>query len=463
MNALRYLGETNNSLATSMQRLSSGLRINSGADDPAGLQISEGFRAQLTGIDQALRNTSDASNYAKTAEGALSEVNKLLQDARSLALANSNDATLTADQKQANQNQLNSILTSIDRISSQTQYGTKKLLDGSAGVTTTVTDSSKVSGTFIAGNLGGTAITADSTLTVAVTTAAAQAVYTGRTITSLATAVVTAGNFSINGVSFTSTTSMNYGQVIDMINAKSAETGVTASYDDANSDVIKFTANKYGTAGNSIQIVDISQTLSTSSTATLSGGANAVATVTAGSVSATFTGGTTAYGDDGLTLRDSSGNKVSLTASFGDAVVGAATVGQIKAGSANFQIGANANQTASVKIQNMSSSSLGLGSADIMTSGTLATTIANIDSAITTVSRSRGDLGNFMRNVLDSNTRSLGVAKENLQAADSTIRDTDMAEEMSKYTQQQILQQAGMSMLAQANSGASQILSLLRG
>jgi len=464
MNTLRYLGNTNSSLQTSMQRLSSGMRINSGADDPAGLQISEGFRAQLSGIDQALRNTSDASNYAKTAEGALSEMNTLLQDARSLALANSNDATLTADQKQANQNQLNSILTSINRISTDTQYGTKKLLDGSAGVTATLTDTSKVAGLSIAGNLGGTALTADSTLSVQVTTAAAQANLAGKTITSLATAVVTPGSFSINGVAFSITTQQNFGQVIDSINAQSSQTGVTASI---NGTAIKFTANKYGAAGNNIQIVDTGGVvLSAAGTSNLASGADAVATVTAGSVSATFTGGTAAYGDDGLTLRDTSGNKFALTAGFAKATGGSATtIGQVKAGSANFQIGANANQSASVSISNMSAASLGLSgtSADIMTTANVSTTLAAIDSAITSVSKSRGDLGNFMRNVLDSNTRSLGVAKENLQAADSTIRDTDMASEMSKYTQTQILQQAGMSMLAQANSGASSILSLLRG
>src|SRR5688572_6189899 len=134
MNALRNVGMTGMGLSSSINKLSTGLRINSAADDPAGLIISENFRAQISGIDQAIRNNQDAVNYARPAEGALDEVNRLLRDARTLAVAAGNTGTLSAAQIQANQSQLNSIITSITRISQQAQFGTKKLLDGSAGV-----------------------------------------------------------------------------------------------------------------------------------------------------------------------------------------------------------------------------------------------------------------------------------------------------------------------------------------
>src|SRR3954470_4790213 len=127
MNALRNLDATNLEFGKSITRLSTGLRINSAADDPAGLILSENFRTQIAGIGQAVRNNQDAINFAKTAEGALDEVSRLLRDARSLAVAASNTATLSASQVQANQNQLNSIVSSISRISSTTQFGTKKL------------------------------------------------------------------------------------------------------------------------------------------------------------------------------------------------------------------------------------------------------------------------------------------------------------------------------------------------
>ena len=123
MNSLRNLQGTGAEAANSMMRLSTGLRINGAGDDPAGLIVSESLRAQISGIDQAMKNNQDAMNYSKTAEGALDEVNRLLRDARSLAISSGNQATLTDQQKQANQQQLNSIVSSISRISSTTQYG----------------------------------------------------------------------------------------------------------------------------------------------------------------------------------------------------------------------------------------------------------------------------------------------------------------------------------------------------
>ncbi len=468
MNSLRTLGNTNMDINQSMTRLSSGLRINSGADDPAGLQISEGFRAQLSGIDQALRNSADAGNYAKTAEGALSEVNRLLTDARALTIANSNDATLTTTQKQANQQQLNSILSSIDRISSNTQYGTKKLLDGSAGVTAAVTDTRRVASLSVGGVLGTSSVTSNASVSVNVTTAAVKAttaVASSKSLGALATAGATAvaagegGTISVNGTSFTISEGMTANQIVAMVNDKSDQTGVSLSIvNNAGNGAFQFSSNKYGTVGNTIQVVSNATGVLSAGAATLSGGVNAAATVTAGAVSGTFT---VQSGDDGLTMRDAAGNKLALT-EVGNAT-GTNTVGQIVAGASQFQIGANAGQSVSLSIGAVSSSALGLSSLDIMSTTGSATSLSAIDSAIEKVSKNRGDIGNFQRNVVDSNSRALSVARENLSAADSTIRDTDMAAEMTKFTQLQILQQSGLSMLAQANSQSSLVLGLLRG
>ncbi len=126
MNALRNVNQTGSEFGRAINRLSTGLRISSAADDPAGLIISENFRAQISSLEQAVRNNQDAVNFAKTAEGALDEVNRLLRDARSLAVASGNSATLSSEQLQANQSQLNSIVSSITRISTSTAFGTKK-------------------------------------------------------------------------------------------------------------------------------------------------------------------------------------------------------------------------------------------------------------------------------------------------------------------------------------------------
>jgi len=456
MNALRNLGSASNAYGQSVQRLSTGLRINSGADDPAGLQISEGFRSTIAGMTQAIRNNSDATNYAKTAEGALSEVNTLLTDARALALANANDATLTVDQKQANQNQLNSIMSSIDRISQTTAFGSKKLLDGSAGVTAVLTDTSRVNNLVLGGTLGAASVTAGGAISVNVTTAAVQASLQGNTSTA-GTAITTAGTFAINGVTFNVNKQMTYGQVQDLVNSRTADTGVQAFFSGGK---LTFQSTKYGTVGNNIQVVDQAGTVGMG-TNNLAGGVNAAATVTVGSNSGTFTA---IAGQDGLSLKDADGNQIKLTAAGGTAT-GTNTVGQATVSLAQFQIGGEAGQTATLALANTAASSLGLNasSMDIMNSGNLATAIQSLDTAITTVSRMRGDIGNFQRNVIDSNVRALNIAKENLTSSESSIRDVDMAEEMSTLTKYQILQQAGMSVLAQANQAPQSILSLLKG
>jgi len=145
MTALQNLSNTGDQLSQSITRLSSGLRINSAADDPAGLISATAFQAQIGGVNQAITNSNDAINYVKTAEGGLTEVSSLLQSARSLAVAAGNSGTLTAAQIQADQSQLNSIVSSITRIAQTTQYGTKNLLDGSSGVASSVTDGANFS------------------------------------------------------------------------------------------------------------------------------------------------------------------------------------------------------------------------------------------------------------------------------------------------------------------------------
>ncbi|GIV03527.1 MAG: hypothetical protein KatS3mg015_2357 [Fimbriimonadales bacterium] len=172
MNALRNLGLVSMEFGKTVTRLSTGLRIVTGADDPAGLIISENFRAQIAGLDQAIQNNQDAINYAKTAEGALDEVARLLKDARKLAVAANNTGTLDAAAIQANQDQLRSIVESINRIATQTQFGKKKLLDGSAGIVSHVIDSANYAAINIGGTFGGFSVNSSGTVTVQVTTAA---------------------------------------------------------------------------------------------------------------------------------------------------------------------------------------------------------------------------------------------------------------------------------------------------
>ncbi len=464
MGALRNLNSTNIEANRSITRLSTGLRINSGADDPAGLIISETFRAQIAGIDQAVRNNQDAMNFAKTAEGALNEIGTLLKDARALAVAGANSATLSESQVQANQSQLNSIAESISRIAQQTQFGGKKLIDGSAGVVASSISAANVSYINFGGTFNGQAITADSLVTVNVTTDAERASLTGSRTFALATTTMTAGSFSLNGKTFTTSSSDTISDVVAKINESSEVTGVTASWT-AGAGVV-LTSKEYGATAE-VNLNDASGVLLSAAGATSDAGVNAVASVsvTVGGSAATVTFDQ----GSGLNLRDSYGNTITMTEN-GNLLAAATSVGQLNVGTTQFQIGANAGQTAGLSLGNFASSQLGSGvvsglnlsNLDI-TSGAAATQAMQvIDKAIEEVSGSRGAIGNFMRNTLESQVRNLGVAKENLAASESAIRDADVAEEMTKFTKLQILQQSGLAMLAQANSAPQSVLSLLR-
>ncbi|MBX3112485.1 MAG: hypothetical protein KF857_10790 [Fimbriimonadaceae bacterium] len=466
INALRNLGMTGQSFAKSVNRLSTGLKINSAADDPSGLIFSENFRAQISGVDAAIRNNQDAINYTKTAEGALDEISNLLRDARSLAVQSANTAVLSSDQLQANQTQMNLIAESINRIASQTQFGTKKLLDGSSGVNGSVIDAAALKSITLSGTFDGTSLTTTGTIGVNVTTAATKGSVSGtRTVAAaseaayLGTAVgaAAAGNFSINGFQFTVAATDTWGQVIDKVNAASGSTGVVAqsNYSAGNGSIV-LNSTTYGKKGD-FTLADSGVLLSAAGSSA-SAAVDAVADVTIGGQTVTFNGGKA--GNDGLTVTDTEGNRIVLTET---ASGNYASAGFVNVGSAQFQTGGNANQTSVLSIGNFSASTLGFNNLDLTSQTGATAAIMAIDAAISNLSDKRGEIGSFQRNILESNVRSLGIAKENLSATESAVRDTDIAEEMTNYTKLQILQQSGLAVLAQANQAPQSVLSLLRG
>lgn len=471
MNALRNVNSTGDEFSKSITRLSTGLRINSASDDPAGLIVSESFRSQIQSLGTAISNNQSAVNYAKTAEGALDEVNKLLRDARSLAVAAGNSGTLDASQIQANQSQLSSIVSSISRIAGTTQYGSKKLLDGSAGVVGAVSNATNVASMSLSGQFNSAALTTNATVSVTVTTAADKAVVASAAF-AFGTTTLTAGSFTLNGTTFTTSASDTVNGLVTKLNDASAQTGVRATY--TTGGAITLTQVSFG-ASKRVDLSDANAVLLAAAGSSSDTGTDAVASVvidtngsTAGGLATvTFTGGR--YGNGALTLTDNDGNTINLTEA-GNAAAAAFQAGQVQVGTAAFQIGANANQTANLSLGNFAASQLGAGvvsgtnlsNVDITTATGATNALQVIDQAISDVSKARGSIGNFTRNVLESNIRSLGVAKENLSASESAIRDVDVADEMTNYTKLQILQQAGLSVLAQANSAPQSVLSLMR-
>jgi flagellin len=466
MNALFNLGRTSSDLSTAINRLSTGLRINSGADDPAGLIISEQFRAQITGINQAVRNNQDVVNYAKTAEGALSEVNKLLNDARGLAVASANSGTLDEASTLANQNQLNSIVQSITRIASTTSFGTKKLLDGSAGVSASIVDGADFQGLTFNGQFNGAALTTNSAVTVSVTQTSTEATAASKTFAA-ATTTVGAGSFTINGLTFNTTASDTVASVVQEINAAQGQTGVRADY--TSGGAITLTQVNYG-SNYKINLSDANGILLAAAGSSSVAGQDALATAsintTAGLVTVNFTGGK--FGSNGLKLVDSDGNSISLTENGNK--VASNLAGQLTVGTAQFQIGGNAGETVNFSLGNFAANQLGQGAVgglnlsnlDLTTATGATNAIKVIDQAISEVSGARGNIGSFQRNIVESNIRSLGIAEQSLSATESSIRDVDVAEEMTQYTKLQILQQSGLTVLAQANASPQSVLALLK-
>ncbi len=467
LTALTNLENTGTKISSSVNRLSTGLQINSAADNPAGFIRATDFTAQLSGINQALSNDQDAVNYAKTADGALNQVGSLLDSARTLAVASGNTATLDSAAVQANQTQLNSIVSSINRIATTTTFGSKQLLDGSAGVQAANSNSTDVAAISFTGEFNGVAIPTASAVTVAVTQAATQAQVVGTNTFAATTTTVTAGSFAINGTTFNTSSNETIGQVVQAINAAQGQTGVTAQFTAGGA--VTLTQTNYG-AANSISLSDANGVLLSAAGSASASGVNAEGTATINNgtalVTVHFTGGVN--GSSALDLQDADGNQIQLSTA-GNATSAGFLAGQLSVGSSQFQIGGDSGDTASLSIGNFSASNLGVGAVSGLNMSNLDLTTASgannalqvIDSAISQVASAQGSIGNFQTNVLNSKVSSLQSAQENVSASLSSIQDVNVATEMTNYTQLQVLEQAGVSVLAQANSEPDALLKLL--
>ncbi len=461
LSALRSLNNTTEAMSRQIARLSSGLRINTAADDPAGLIISENLRTQMLGIDQATRNAQDAVNMTKTAEAALEEIQNLIRNMRGIAVHSANTGVVDASMLQANQAQIRNAIQSIDRIASQTSWGTRKLLDGSAGAQANVTNGTAVGSIFVGGTFNGETVTSGAITMDRVTAAERASVTLGNNFGSTASIVTTPGAFVINGFSFSTDGSESVQSVLTKINAMSGTTGVTAQFAGGS---ISLTANEYGSA-HAVNFFDPSNVLHTTNSATDTG-VDAVFNVSMNTTNGVQTVPVTGQG---LRLMDGFGNIILLTEQ-GNATAGVQSIGMMTAGAVNFHIGAGANQSVAFSMPNVYANRMGTGviagkdlsTIDVTTQVGAQQAIQIVDAAVSQLAQWRGDIGSFQVNFLDSTIRSLGVEKENLAASESQIRDADIAQEMTSYTKYQILQQSGMAMLAQANHAPTNVLQLLQ-
>ena len=464
LNAQHNLSRSSNKLNTSIERLSSGFKVNRGADGPAALVISEKQRAQISGLRTAIDNTEKAVAVVQTAEGALGEINSLLVKVRSLAIDSANAGVNDSDALAANQAEIDNALDTIDRIANNTQFGEKKLLDGSAGLSGTSSDTDV---TF----LKATTDTSAGSYAVDVTTAATRA---NTTATAQTTTLAADETVTLNGVSITLNEGLSRSEVQDRINEFSGQTGVIAE-DNAAGTATVLRTDSYGTAA-SIQAISNTAAAGDSSgigTAQIDvAGTAAVGTI--GGNAATAVGNVltgTAGASKGLSVQLGV-SATDSTASVGGAGAlsdqGTTTVTN---NSLVFQIGANQGQTVSIAIDSVDSKGLGIGVADndftnlsaidITSADGAQDALGIIDASIDEISNLRGTLGAFQGNTLESTANNMRTTLENTVNAESVIRDTDFAQEISEFTNSQVLVQAGTSVLSNANQSSQLILSLL--
>ncbi|NOX08538.1 MAG: flagellin [Gammaproteobacteria bacterium] len=474
LNAQRNLSKSQTSLATSLERLSSGLRINSAKDDAAGLAISERMTSQIRGFNQATRNANDGISLAQTAEGALAEVTNNLQRIRELALQSAN-ATNSGSDRAALDLEVQALISEIERVSSTTSFNNVKLLDGSftsqafqvgadanqtIGVTisgarttqlgaiateTGTVDTNASNGsnaqinstyitTSVAGSANGQTASSAYSKAIAINGSGLGDVIASAGAATVAATALTGGNavdnggtstytydLTINSVAIYATESLTAGngltstEMVDQINLNSGASGVTAA-------VVSGFVSLSSVDGRDITIAQGASNAAVLTGVLTAGGAATAATL----ASADFTNKGT------ITLTSSS----AIAINSGNAIIG-------MAGTA-------------IALDNGS-----LTNTDVTSAANANTAVSRIDAALATVSTTRAGLG-AIQNRLSSTVASVQTIAENLSAARSRIQDADFAAETAALTRAQILQQAGTAMLAQANSTPQNALSLLQ-
>ncbi|MDP3479599.1 MAG: flagellin [Desulfoprunum sp.] len=488
LNAQRNLGQSQSALAKSMQRLSSGLRINSAKDDAAGLAISDRMTSQIRGLNQAARNANDGISLAQTAEGALQETTNLLQRMRELSVQSAND-TNSASDRGSLQAEVNQLKQEMTRIANTTSFNGKNLLDGTlttaqfqvgANANQTISfgvDSAK------AADLGNNSLSSDnatSNFAIERATSAAAASSANDVITQTltiigedtSTAAVTTGDSAL--------------EIAAAVNAESATTGVTAT---ARTTATMQTLTSTGAVSFSLQGTNSTAVTITATVAALTDISEISKAINEQSGS---TGITASIADNVITLTQAEGEDIKISDFFGGGaatsqatitVAGSAAGDQAIGGSASldsttvggeitFDSNSTFNISSSIAASGGSLFSTGatianasdlasIDEVDITTVDGAADAIKSIDGALSSVDTMRGELG-AVQNRFESTIANLSNVSENLSAARSRILDADIAQETSAMTKNNILQQAGVAILAQANQAPQLALSLLQ-
>jgi flagellin len=421
-NAYRNLSITDGQMSKSLEKLSSGFRINRAADDAAGLSISEGLRAQIGGLKVAVRNSQDGISVAQTAEGALNETTSILQRMRDLAVQASNAGSSDPEAKGAAQKEFGQLNAELDRIGANTSFGKSKLLDGSFGGTFKTTGSDTIAGTPADATHAAIPATLDTAIT--------QDAFSFTLDTVGGSPAHNGANPPVNGAI--------------TVSVPAADAGVTRTPADIAKAVN--TAMETALKANGYQGNEVTMTSSTEANGDIKFNMS-------GNGDFAFTGAVLSGAAPAVAAP---GTAPTPATSLGITAVATAQAGS---NTGQFQVGANVGERMNISIGAVDSKSLGTANMDLTTDADTA--IQMVGKAITSVSDTRASLGAF-QNRFEHTINNLNVSVENLSASESRIRDTDMAQEMVAFTRNQILTQAGTAMLSQANQASQGVLSLLR-
>lgn len=450
MIAARVLNTQQTAMNKALERLSTGLRINSGADDPAGLIASEVLRGEKTAIEAAISNGERASNIIATAEGALNQVSALLTQLEDLVSSAANEGGLSEDEVAAKQLQVDSILESINRIANSTEFEGVKLLDGSMDYTTSGTNLSAFDDVVI--KSARLADGATKQVIVQIVSQAELAQVGGASgIGSQAVTLQITGNRGTEIFSFAASTAAS--AIVAAVNQATDFTGVSARLSGGR---VYFNSTEYG----SDKFVNVQAIDGSYGGTGIDYGDDAVVKINGQTATA-----------DGLTVKLNT-STLSIDLTLDSAASGTKTF-HITGGGADFALAADVlTGLASIGIQSITTgnlgsategmlSSLASGQTNNLSSGNLGTAQRIVKAAIRQVASIRGRLGAFKKLTIDSTVESLKVTLENTAAAESAIRDADFATETANLTRSQILVQAATSVLRQANLAPQNVLALL--
>ena len=480
MLAQRVLRFQNNALTTSLERLSTGLRINRGKDDPAGLIASENLRAGMNAIGAAIKNAQRAEQVINVAEGGLAEISNLLVDLQSLVGQSANEAGISKEEKDANQLQINSILQTIDRLAGSASFQGIKLLNGNFDYTTSgvvdtlLTDVSINSAKLAKGSTLDVSITILTSAQTGVVYLSTGATYSGGSTAPGSLTVEVTGNDGVQQFTFASGTTQ--ANIITAINSFKDAIGVSASQNAATTSRVELRSLEFGTNA-FVRVKELDGPDGDDFIFNVETGGAAVSDLKdEGRNAIVLINGIQATADGLEATVSSSGFDVAVTLNGTSDLnkTNGSTSFTITGGGANFSLSPEVNLAGkvSIGIETVTTGNLGKSTTGFLSSlksggdanvvnGNLTTAQKIVDHAIKQVSSLRGRLGAFQKNTIGSTIANLGAALENTAAAESAIRDTDFAVETAELTRRQILAQAASTTLQIANAQPQSVLALL--